>query len=66
VLRDAGLIIDRKEGWNVFYHTSDINLYSLMDMARSFLNICEIEPHDRADVACPCPKCQSVGLITKN
>jgi DNA-binding transcriptional ArsR family regulator len=31
VLRDAGLVTDRREGWNVYYQTADHQLYKVID-----------------------------------
>ncbi|MBI9049856.1 MAG: winged helix-turn-helix transcriptional regulator [Anaerolineaceae bacterium] len=57
VLRDAGLIVDRKDGWNVYYRTADAALYQVLDAARTFLNIPELQINIEQVSACPCPKC---------
>jgi ArsR family transcriptional regulator len=55
VLRRAGLIQDRKDGWNVFYHVTESQIYEILDMARG---ITQIEEHViPSQTACPCPKC---------
>ena len=60
VLRDAGIIHDRREGWNVYYQVSDPKIFALIDMSREYLAMdgaianAELIPGD-----CPCPKCNA-------
>lgn len=62
-LREAGLVIDRREGLNIFYALSDESIGPLLDEARAAaaaltgeaLAFREPVPDDRA--GCPCPKC---------
>ena len=65
-LREAGLVIDRREGMNVFYALADDSVSPLLDVARStaieltrregqklvFRDITHADPE-----SCPCPKC---------
>jgi DNA-binding transcriptional ArsR family regulator len=61
VLRQAGLVTDRREGWNVFYRVVKPEVYGLLDAA-----LATARPEGAAlplirhakPVACPCPKCQ--------
>ncbi len=61
VLRQAGLVTDRREGWNIFYRVIKPEVYALLDAAFAatqpedapFLLIRSAQP-----AACPCPKCQ--------
>ena len=61
VLRQAGLVTDRREGWNVFYRVAKPEVYALLDAAlatvrpegASVLVMRHVKP-----AACPCPKCQ--------
>jgi DNA-binding transcriptional ArsR family regulator len=57
VLREAGLIQDRREAWNVFYHVSDPRIYDVIDLVNKILHP-EGTPGlpNRAE-HCPCPKC---------
>jgi DNA-binding transcriptional ArsR family regulator len=68
-LREAGLVIDRREGLNVFYALSDEALKDLLDMAiltaaakakreGHELGFEMIKP-DHTE-ACPCPNCSAV------
>jgi DNA-binding transcriptional ArsR family regulator len=58
VLREAGLIQDRRDGWNVFYRVADPKVYSILDAVQSVVGETRvsspIEP-----IHCPCPKCNS-------
>jgi DNA-binding transcriptional ArsR family regulator len=58
VLRRAGLITDRRDGWNVFYRLTKPEVPAPLDAA-----LATIEPDARATLpskaaSCPCPKCQ--------
>ncbi len=56
VLREAGLIQDRRDGWNIFYTVSDPGIYTILDAVQSVLG--EKAPGlSPADAHCPCPKC---------
>ena len=63
VLRQAGLVIDRRDGWNIYYHVIRPEVYGVLDAARAMVDGQEqaapgvILPR-RSD-ACPCPKCQA-------
>ncbi|HEX2981423.1 MAG TPA: metalloregulator ArsR/SmtB family transcription factor [Anaerolineaceae bacterium] len=55
VLRDAGLIQDRRDGWNVFYRVVDSRIFEVLTAVSRML-----PTPDRSKpqhVACPCPKC---------
>ena len=67
VLREAGLIEDRRDGWNVYYRVIDRRVYDLVDEARAMVGLAGT-PHHRSNrkiVACPCPKCApQAGAVT--
>ena len=60
-LRQAGLVTDRREGWNIFYRVVKPEVYALLDAA-----LATVRPEGASSplmrhvkpVACPCPKCQ--------
>ncbi len=61
VLREAGLVIDRRDGWNIYYRVTRPEIYRVLDAARSM--VADQEPTVptfalRSTEACPCPKCQ--------
>lgn len=58
VLREAGLVQDRRDGWNIFYRVTDPKLYSILDAVREVVGKAGI-PADTGPVHCPCPKCSS-------
>jgi len=63
VLKDSGIIVDRREGWNVYYRVVDPRIFSLLENVYQFSGqeMVEIKPHKNA---CSCPKCnptQKVG-----
>ena len=62
-LREAGLVQDRRDGWNIFYRVVKPEVYEIVDIARS------MQAADNAGLGytpepkihkaeCPCPKCQ--------
>ncbi|HZW04699.1 MAG TPA: metalloregulator ArsR/SmtB family transcription factor [Anaerolineaceae bacterium] len=57
VLREAGLIEDRRDGWNVFYRVIEPRIYDVLAALRQIL------PADKGtlanEIACPCPQCSS-------
>jgi DNA-binding transcriptional ArsR family regulator len=59
VLREAGLIEDRRDGWNIFYRVVDRRIYDVMDAARAMGGEAADRPLKPA-AACPCPKCNAV------
>jgi DNA-binding transcriptional ArsR family regulator len=59
VLRQAGLIEDHRDGWNVYYRISNPGIFELIDLSRRLVfgdasPSFDLEPKD-----CPCPKCSS-------
>jgi DNA-binding transcriptional ArsR family regulator len=62
VLRDAELVQDRRDGWNIFYRVVNPQVYEVIDAVRAILgDKNEISPAELAalDVSstCTCPKC---------
>jgi len=58
VLRDAGLIQDRREGWNIYYRIVNAEVYSILDAASNFIGPKEAVTVLK-NVNCPCPQCNS-------
>ena len=63
VLREAGLVIDRREGWNIYYRVSQPGVFAVIDSATA-LSGQEVKRGNRragpleADKRpCLCPKC---------
>ncbi len=58
VLRDAGLIQDKRDGWNVFYRVVRPEVFALVDVARTMVGLpVGLRPTDESGVKCSCPKC---------
>ncbi|HSQ16420.1 MAG TPA: metalloregulator ArsR/SmtB family transcription factor [Anaerolineales bacterium] len=65
VLRDAGLVTDRRDGWNIFYQVTRPEIYQVIDAACAFYGASADQPvsaSKKAKHACPCPKCNSSAL----
>ncbi len=62
VLREAGLVQDRREGWNVFYRVSQPEIYAILDGARRLSGETPLlrTIFNPAKV-CTCPKCNPVA-----
>jgi DNA-binding transcriptional ArsR family regulator len=64
VLRDAGLVADRRDGWNIFYRVIKPEIFQVIDA----MNTLSGEPSNQAFSqvnkgmhTCPCPKCNASG-----
>lgn len=57
-LRAAGLVRDRREGWNVYYQIVRPELFALLDAALAMVSAtAEPAPQPRPSADCACPKC---------
>jgi DNA-binding transcriptional ArsR family regulator len=66
VLREAGLVRDRKDGVIVYYRLSDPLIKDLLGLAREILGSSGVEvdfpPVPESPLpGCPCPKCGGAG-----
>lgn len=60
VLRDADLVRDRRDGWNIFYRVVKPEVYSLIESAELVVGEKETGSKRKARSEkrpCPCPKC---------
>ena len=57
VLREAGMVLDRREGLNHYYRIADPRVFALLDTARAVAGSQPARPLPTGPVACPCPKC---------
>lgn len=58
VLREAGIIQDRRDGWNIFYRVVNPDIYEVLDSVQKYLGQESFKmpvPIDR----CTCPHCSS-------
>ncbi len=56
VLRDAGLIQDRREGWNIFYRVVNPDIYAVLDAVRDFIGL-PLQSPKGIVASCNCPTC---------
>lgn len=65
VLRAAGIIQERREGWNRFYRVARLEIYPLLDTVRRLIGEpVPAMPERISSPKCSCPKCCSKGHIT--
>lgn len=58
LLREAGLVTDRRDGWNIFYRVSQPEIYSVMDIMDAFSGaVARSVCLTAKKKVCPCPKC---------
>jgi ArsR family transcriptional regulator len=57
VLREAGLVEDRRDGWNIYYRVVQPKVFSVLDAAQS---VTGVKRARRRAAACPCPQCNLV------
>lgn len=58
VLRDAGLVQDRREGWNIYYRVSEPRVFVVLDAAQMLTGQPARASRRKPAQACPCPKCR--------
>lgn len=60
ILRKAGLVGVRRDGWNVFYRIREPRVHTIMDSARLLGSRRSLPIHHMHGAAdCPCPKCNA-------
>jgi DNA-binding transcriptional ArsR family regulator len=62
VLRNSGLITDRRDGWNVFYRVSKQEIYQVVDAMNRVSGVQNGESlavNQARQKPCPCPKCNT-------
>ncbi len=61
LLRDAGLVNDRRDGWNIFYRVIKPEIYQVIDAMNAFCGETSGSPSvakpKASQTPCPCPKC---------
>ncbi len=63
VLREAGLIQDRRDGWNVFYRVIKPQIYEVLSAVRQITGQA-MPVVEKADIKCTCPQCMAKSGIT--
>jgi ArsR family transcriptional regulator len=57
LMQEAGLIIDRKDGWYSYYRAADERIFALVDLARDVYG--RKTDLKNLKIDCPCPKCKA-------
>lgn len=61
VLREAGLVEDRRDGWNIFYRVVKPEIYAVIEAATAITGEAHRPlPQERKEDVCACPKCSPV------
>jgi ArsR family transcriptional regulator len=58
VLRQAGLVEIRREGWNIYYKIMDDSILPVLDSSRAAKGR-DLKIDWNAPTVCPCPKCSA-------
>jgi len=58
VLREAGLIQDRRDGWNIFYRVTDERIYEVLKIVQQITGQGDPELQ-KPKTPCTCPKCSA-------
>ncbi len=64
VLREAGLVQDRRDGWNVHYRVTKPQVFALLDVAHVMVG--GVRPSARRTRTmpnCSCPQCSSAEAV---
>jgi DNA-binding transcriptional ArsR family regulator len=57
VLREAGLVEDRRDGWNMYYRVTKPEIYVVLDTMTKVTGDSEFILPGKERTECPCPKC---------
>jgi ArsR family transcriptional regulator len=60
VLKDADIVSDRRDGWNMYYRVSQAEVFAIMDAMFALTGRPGTIPHTHSQGDCPCPKCHPV------
>jgi DNA-binding transcriptional ArsR family regulator len=63
VLRESGLIKDRREGWNIYYRVVDPRVFDVLDLVQKITGQ-ELPDINRAGFKCSCPRCTAEQQAT--
>ncbi len=62
VLRDAGLVVDRRDGWNVYYQVVKPDVFEVIDSARATVGEKKGKSSSSTIAGCTCPHCTGEKL----
>lgn len=58
-LRQAGLLVDRKDGARVYYRVKDARIFDLLTTAHALAGETSLAIESKTLAACSCPKCET-------
>ncbi len=58
-LREAGLIQDRRDGWNIFYRVAEPRIFAVLFAVEQIIAPKTQTALESPAVVCPCPKCSA-------
>jgi DNA-binding transcriptional ArsR family regulator len=61
VLREIGLIQDRRDGWNIYYRVIQPKVFEVLDAAQAMTGVKRARRKPVLD-NCPCPQCSPVKV----
>jgi DNA-binding transcriptional ArsR family regulator len=59
VLREAGVLADRRDGWNMYYRVVKPEVFAVLDAMYTLTGNRVKIRHQHANSECPCPKCNT-------
>ena len=63
VLREAGVLADRRDGWNIYYRVIKPEVFAVLDATAALTGSHVKIKHQHANKECPCPKCNTDGQV---
>ena len=75
VLRDAGLVTDRRDGWNIYYQVSKPEIFQVIDAMKNLSHMVNSKQtvgtqskvrSPESQRPCPCPKCNAASEVNQN
>jgi ArsR family transcriptional regulator len=66
VLREAGVVADRRDGWNMYYRVVKPEVFAVLDAMYALTGKRVKIRHEHANAECPCPKCNAETSIIPN
>ena len=75
VLRDAGLVTDRRDGWNIYYQVNKPEIFQVIDAMKNMTDLSDSiqTGSTQSNISsseiqrpCPCPKCNAGSELNQN
>jgi DNA-binding transcriptional ArsR family regulator len=63
VLREAGVVADRRDGWNMYYRVIKPEVFAVLDAMVALTGSHVKIVHQHSNKECPCPKCNAEGQV---